>query len=244
MSKQKFKNTVSLITGASKGIGLAAAHLIHANGGHVIGLAREKPADFPGDFMCVDLIDEMDTAQVLERITNQYEIDHLVNNAGKTTSSLLEQTSSKEFNDIIQINMRAPMQILQACLPAMTRKGYGRVVNISSRAALGMIKRTAYAGAKSGIVGMTKTWALELGPRGITVNAIAPGPIATELYKKNNPMTPDQEQKVIARIPVRRIGTPEDVANAIEFFLSPASGFITGQVLYTCGGLSVGAASS
>ena len=243
MSEQEFKNTVTLITGASKGIGLATAHLIHKNGGHVIGLARQKPDSFPGEFFSVDLIDEAETADVLGRIMQNNEIDNLVNNAGKTTSSLLEQTSSKEFNDIIQINMRAPMQILQACLPAMTRKGYGRVVNISSRAALGMLKRTAYAGAKSGIVGMTKTWALELGPRGITVNAIAPGPIATELYKKNNPMTPEQAAEVIARIPVRRLGTPEDVARSIAFFLSPDAGFVTGQVLYTCGGLSVGAAS-
>ncbi len=243
MSENEFKNTVTLITGASKGIGLATAHLIHKNGGHVIGLARQKPDSFPGEFFSVDLIDEAETADVLARIIQNNEIDHLVNNAGKTTSSLLEQTSSKEFNDIIQINMRAPMQILQACLPAMTRKGYGRVVNISSRAALGMLKRTAYAGAKSGIVGMTKTWALELGPRGITVNAIAPGPIATELYKKNNPMTPEQAAEVIARIPVRRLGTPEDVARSIAFFLSPDAGFVTGQVLYTCGGLSVGAAS-
>lgn len=244
MLEQKFKDTVSIITGASKGIGLAAAHLIHSRGGYVIGLARQRPADFPGDFFTVDLISEANTAEVLQQITQKYEIDHLVNNAGKTTSSLLEETTSKEFNDIIQINMRAPMQILQACLPGMTRKGYGRVVNISSRAALGMLRRTAYAGAKSGIVGMTKTWALELGPRGITVNAIAPGPIATELYKKNNPMTPEQQAKVVERIPVRRIGTPEDVAHAIDFLLSPASGFITGQVLYTCGGLSVGSASS
>jgi NAD(P)-dependent dehydrogenase (short-subunit alcohol dehydrogenase family) len=167
-----------------------------------------------------------------------------VNRADQNGHHCLQNTFSRLYILKTPRIYKAPMQILQACLPAMTRKGYGRVVNISSRAALGMIKRTAYAGAKSGIVGMTKTWALELGPRGITVNAIAPGPIATELYKKNNPMTPDQEQKVIARIPVRRIGTPEDVANAIEFFLSPASGFITGQVLYTCGGLSVGAASS
>ncbi len=244
MTENQFKNTVTLITGASKGIGLATAQLIHKQGGHVIGLARQKPESFPGEFFCADLIDEDQTTEVLTRILQNNEIDHLVNNAGKTTSSLLQQTSSKEFNDIIQINMRAPMQILQACLPGMTRKGYGRVVNISSRAALGMLKRTAYAGAKSGIVGMTKTWALELGPLGITVNAIAPGPIATELYIKNNPMTPEQVTQVIARIPVRRLGTPDDVARSIAFFLAPEAGFITGQVLYTCGGLSVGAASS
>lgn len=244
MSELKFQNTVTLITGASKGIGLAAAHLIYQHGGHVIGLARQQPETiFPGDFFTVDLADEQDTESVLTHITKLFDVDHLVNNAGKTTSSLLEETTTKEFNEILQINMRAPMQCLQACLPAMSKRGYGRVVNISSRAGLGMVRRTAYAGAKSGIVGMTRTWALELGPRGITVNAVAPGPIATELYKKNNPMSLEQAENFISKIPVRRLGTPADVANAIAFFLAPESGFVTGQVLYTCGGLSVGAAA-
>jgi NAD(P)-dependent dehydrogenase (short-subunit alcohol dehydrogenase family) len=168
-------------------------------------------------------------------------VDHLVNNAGKTTSSLLTQTTSKEFEEILQINMRAPMQCLQACLPAMARKGRGRVVNISSRAALGMVKRTAYAGAKSGLIGMTRTWALELGAQGITVNAVAPGPVATELYLKNNPMSPEAREAFASRIPLKRVGTPEEIAGAITYFLSDDASFVTGQVLYVCGGLSIGA---
>jgi NAD(P)-dependent dehydrogenase (short-subunit alcohol dehydrogenase family) len=90
---------------------------------------------------------------------------------------------------------------------------------------------------------MTKTWALELGIRGITVNAVAPGPIETEMYRKNNPLSPQQMTDFLARIPVRRLGTPEDVANTVTFLLSPETGFMTGQVLYTCGGLTVGAAA-
>ncbi len=239
-----FKNTVTLITGASRGIGLACAQRIAQRGGHVIGLAR-RPFDreFPGDFYTADLADETSTAEALALITQKFSIDHLVNNAGKSTTSLLEETNSTEFNEIIQINMRAPMQCLQACLPSMTKKGFGRVVNISSRASLGMLRRTAYAGAKSGVIGMTKTWALELGSRGITVNAVAPGPIETEMYRKNNPLSPQQMTDFLARIPVRRLGTPEDVANTVTFLLSPETGFMTGQVLYTCGGLTVGAAA-
>jgi NAD(P)-dependent dehydrogenase (short-subunit alcohol dehydrogenase family) len=238
----RFAGTVTLITGASKGIGLATAQRIAQDGGTVIGIARSTTdLNFPGPVFTADLISESETAQVLAQITEQFEIDHLVNNAGKTTSSLLTQTTAKEFEEILQINMRAPMQCLQACLPAMVRKGRGRVVNISSRAALGMVKRTAYAGAKSGLIGMTRTWALELGAQGITVNAVAPGPVATELYLKNNPMSPEAREAFAARIPLKRVGTPEEIAGAITYFLSDDASFVTGQVLYVCGGLSVGA---
>lgn len=242
MSGGRFAGTVTLITGASKGIGLATAQRIAKDGGTVIGIARSaEGVNFPGLFFTADLISESETALVLAQITEQFEIDHLVNNAGKTTSSLLTQTTSKEFEEILQINMRAPMQCLQACLPAMVRKGRGRVVNISSRAALGMVKRTAYAGAKSGLIGMTRTWALELGEQGITVNAVAPGPVATELYLKNNPMSPEAREAFASRIPLKRVGTPDEIAGAITYFLSDDASFVTGQVLYVCGGLSVGA---
>lgn len=242
MSEGRFAGTVTLITGASKGIGLATAQRIAKEGGTVIGIARcAEGIEFPGSFFTADLISESETAQVLAQITAQFEVDHLVNNAGKTTSSLLTQTTSKEFDEILQINMRAPMQCLQACLPSMVRKGRGRVVNISSRAALGMVKRTAYAGAKSGLIGMTRTWALELGAQGVTVNAVAPGPVATELYLKNNPMSPEAREAFASRIPLKRVGTPEDIAGAITYLLSDDAGFVTGQVLYVCGGLSIGA---
>lgn len=241
MQVGRFKGTVTLITGASRGIGLACARRITAEGGAVIGVARLPIADFPGDFFACDLSSADHTAAVLEKIASTYEVDHLVNNAGKTTSSLLEETSSVEFEQIIRINMQAPMQCLQACLPAMTRKGRGRVVNIASRAALGMVRRTAYAGAKSGIIGMTRTWALELGARGITVNAVAPGPVATELYLKNNPMTPVEREQFAARIPLKRVGSPEEIAAVVSFFLSDDAAYVTGQTLYACGGLSIGA---
>lgn len=232
-----------LITGASRGIGLAIAHRLHQEGHHVIGLARSAPDDaFPGTFRRVDLGDAQGTAQVLKEVTDEFEIDGVVNNAGLTTSSTLEETSVEELDRILAINVRAPLQCVQACLPGMIRSGRGAIVNIASRAVLGMPRRTAYSAAKSGLIGFTRTWALELGKHGITVNAVAPGPVQTELYRNNNPMTPEQRAALEEKIPLRRLGEPEDIAGTIAFFLSKDSRFITGQVLYACGGLSIGAA--
>ena len=139
MKTDRFTGTTTLITGASKGIGLATAQRIARDGGEVIGIARSAAeSDFPGKFFTANLASATETEDVLKLITAEFEIDHLVNNAGKTTSSLLTETSIDEFDEILQINMRTPMQCVQACLPAMLRKGRGRVVNISSRAALGM----------------------------------------------------------------------------------------------------------
>lgn len=232
---------VTLITGATQGIGRATANKLASAGHLVIGIARHTPAQsFPGKFYAADLSDERATAAVLEEITATYDIDHLVNNAGEARPQTLPETTLADFQAVISLNLRAALQCTQACLPAMQRKRRGRIVNISSRAAFGKEKRTAYSAAKSGLLGFTRTWALELGEYGITVNAVAPGPIMTELYQRNNPMDPDSMLKVTSRIPLRRLGTPEDVAGAIAFLLSEDAAFMTGQVLNVCGGMTVG----
>ena len=122
----------------------------------------------------------------------------------------------------------------------MRQRRFGRIVNIGSRAMLGGRQRAGYAAAKAGLMAMTRVWARELGPHGITCNMVAPGPIDTPMIRGNLPQLPAQVQKLVNATPVRRIGTPEDVAHAVEFFLSERSGYITGQVLYVCGGLSLG----
>ena len=121
----------------------------------------------------------------------------------------------------------------------MRKRQMGRIVNISSRAALGKVLRTNYSASKAGLIGVTRTWALELAPDGITVNCIGPGPIATDLYKKANP--PDDPRTIasLSSLPAGRIGTPEDIAQAAAFFLHKDSGFVTGQMLYVCGASSV-----
>ncbi len=124
----------------------------------------------------------------------------------------------------------------------MRDAGFGRIINMSSRAALGKELRTAYAATKAGLIGMTRVWALEFGGLGITVNAIGPGPIRTELFDRANPHNHPRTRAIIDAVPVKRIGTPEDVAQAASYLLDARSGFVTGQVLYVCGGMTVGVA--
>ena len=134
------------------------------------------------------------------------------------------------------------MLLVQAFLPTLRASGQGRIVNMSSRAALGKELRTAYSATKAGLIGMTRVWALELGAHGITANAIGPGPIRTALFDKANPPGAPRTQAIIDAVPVKRVGTPDDVANAAAFLLDARSGFVTGQVLYVCGGMTVGVA--
>eukprot|EP01037_Dinobryon_pediforme_P002901 gene2900-2942_t len=124
------------------------------------------------------------------------------------------------------------MLLVQAFLPTLRASGQGRIVNMSSRAALGKGERIVYSATKAGMIGMTRTLAMELGRDGITVNAIGPGPIATELFRQSNPKGAPQTQRILNSIAVGRMGTPDDVARAALFFLSPDNGFVTGQVLY------------
>ena len=156
----------------------------------------------------------------------------------------VEEQTFADLDQAVSLNLRCALQCVQALLPGMKAAQFGRVVNISSRAALGKEQRTVYAATKAGLNGMTKVWALELGQYGITANAIGPGPIRTELFEKANPADSPRTRAIIAAIPVQRVGEPEDVANAAAFLLDARSGFITGQVLYVCGGMTVGSAGA
>ena len=125
----------------------------------------------------------------------------------------------------------------------MREKKYGRVVLLSSRAALGLATRTNYSATKAGMIGLARTWALELAADGITVNVVAPGPIRTDMFYDVVEADSDKERQLAASIPVKRLGESEDVARAVDFFVSPAASFVTGQVIYICGGTSVGSLS-
>lgn len=227
-----------LVTGGAAGIGRASVERCRADGFDVVSIDRE------GDGLIADLSDPVQTATALARALEGGPITRLVNNVGTVRPASVDEQTLEDFDAVMHLNARCALQCLQAVLPGMKAARFGRVVNVSSRAALGKELRTVYAGSKAALQGMAKVWALELGEFGITANAIGPGPIETELFRRVNPADSPRTRAIIEAVPVRRLGTPQDIANAIAFFLHRDSGFVTGQVLYVCGGMTVGAAGA
>ena len=225
-----------LITGGAAGIGAATAARCVADGYEPVVIDR-----LGGDIRA-DLSEPAATAAALEQALLGGPITRLVNNVGMVCPASAQEQSLDELERAWQLNVRCAMQCMQALLPSMRAGGFGRIVNMSSRAALGKELRTAYAATKAGLIGMTRVWALELGRHGITVNAIGPGPIRTELFDRANPPDSPRTRAIVDAVPVKRVGTPEDVAQAVSFFLDRRSGFTTGQMLYVCGGMTVGVA--
>jgi 3-oxoacyl-[acyl-carrier protein] reductase len=227
-----------LVTGGAAGIGLATAERCREDGYEVVVIDRV------GDGIRADLSDPRSTADALEIALRGGPITRLVNNVGTVVPGPVEDQGMKELELAVSLNMRCSLQCVQALLPGMKAAGFGRIVNISSRAALGKEHRTIYAGTKAALIGMAKVWALELGQYGITANAIGPGPIRTELFDKANPPGNARTEAIINAIPVRRMGDPKDVSQAVSFLLDARTGFVTGQVLYVCGGMTVGGAGA
>lgn len=232
-----------LITGGSQNIGGAISRRLREDGYQVLILDRVPPeGDDLGRYFEVDLSSRTDTAEVLRRVTGEYEVTRLVNNVGIVKPALLEDTRLEDFDAVMDLNVRCAIQCLQALLPTMRDKGFGRVVSISSRTALGKTLRTNYSASKAALHGMSRTWALELAADGITVNCVAPGTIETSAFHVNNPPDDPRTRAIIDAIPAGRIGQPADVANGVSFFMDERSSFVTGQVIYVCGGLTIGLA--
>ncbi|WP_327700985.1 SDR family oxidoreductase [Streptomyces decoyicus] len=230
-----------LVTGASKGIGLAVSRRLAEAGYGVIGVARSAPeGEFPGTFLRCDLSDVEDTARMLKEVTRERAVCRVVNNAGIAQPQPIEDLDLVVMQQVVNLNLRASVQIVQALVPGMRAERFGRIVNITSRATYGAKDRTSYAAAKSALVGCTRSWALELAPDGITSNAVSPGPTATELFRRARPVGSEGERRAIASIPMGRLGTPDDIAAAVAFLLSDEAGFITGHVLDVDGGSSLG----
>jgi 3-oxoacyl-[acyl-carrier protein] reductase len=163
-----------------------------------------------------------------------------VHNAGAIRPALVAEVKLADLHALTNLHLGAAVTLAQAALPAMKAAGYGRIVLVSSRAVLGLPTRTSYAATKAGMLGMARTWALELASYGITVNVVAPGPIQTANFHGIVPEGSPQVEKLTQAIPVKRLGQPDDVARAVLFFADRNAGFVTGQVLYVCGGTSVG----
>ena len=230
----------ALVTGGSAGIGRVICEHLLASGYEVISLDRQPGslANARLQTIEVDLMDRAATARALREVTQKFEVLTVVHNAGVIRPALLADVKLGDLDDLVNLHLATGILLMQAVLPAMRAKRFGRAVLISSRGALGLATRTSYAATKAGMIGMARTWALEEAPNGITVNAIAPGPIRTDMFYEIVPSA--QETKVAQTIPVQRLGEAEDVAHAVDFFVDPASSFVTGQVLYVCGGTSIG----
>lgn len=238
------QRNIVVITGGAAGIGAELCRCFLAAGCTVVCLDRNAPAPVESlHHVAVDLMDEAALRGAAAAVASRFAVSHLVHNAGVIRPNPIEDTAPADMAALTALHLTAPLILLQAFLPGMKQAGFGRVVLISSRAALGLAGRSAYSATKAGLVGLGRAWALELAPFGITVNMVAPGPIAsTPMFEALVPQGGTLEARIAGAIPVGRLGRPGDVAHAVRFFASPESGFITGQMLYVCGGASVGSA--
>lgn len=235
----------TLVTGATRGIGRAIVNRLLADGQSVVGIARNADATFPAPLVLVDLLDAAASARALAELVQRYSIGRLVNNAGFNQLQALGAIDSDAYERIFALNCRAAIDCTQALLPGIRAardargRPCGRIVNIASRSLLGRVEGSVYAAAKAALVGFTRSWALELAQHGATVNCVAPGPVATEMFDRNNPPGGSRRQRLLDAVPMRRMGQPDEVAAAVAYFLSDGAAFTTGQTLFVCGGASI-----
>ena len=230
---------ITLVTGASKGIGRAVADCLAARGEQVVGIARRLDDSFPGVLVSADLSDPLQRRGVIAEIMGRYPVNRLVNNVGFNQMQPLGEITADMYQQVMDTNLAALVDVTQAAVPSMREQGYGRIVNISSRSLLGRKGGSVYSAAKAAMVGFTRSWALELARDGVTVNCVAPGPIVTDMFERNNPPGSESRRVLTQAVPMGRMGTPAEVANLISYLLSDGAGFITGQTIFVCGGSSI-----
>jgi 3-oxoacyl-[acyl-carrier protein] reductase len=243
----RLKNQVAIITGGASGLGKEACLLFAEEGATVViadmneqqGQELVQQIEQKGGqslFVHVDVGDNLSAEQMTKLVHQTFgKIDILINNAGITRDSMLAKMTKEQWDQVIRINLSGVFHCTHAVVPYMREKGYGRIISTSSIVGVnGNIGQTNYAAAKAGIIAMTKTWAKELGPKGITANAVAPGFIRTPMTSQ----VPDKVlQMVQEKVPLKRLGEPRDIANAYLFLASPESSYVNGCVLAVDGGL-------
>lgn len=231
--------TTAIVTGGAAGIGRAVCERLIAGGYDVVSMDLQ-PSPLKAKHVQVDLTDEAATRAAALEVSRAHAVTTVIHNAGVIRPAALADVKLDDLHALTNLHLSAAITLTQAALPAMKDAGYGRVVLVSSRAVLGLPTRTSYSATKAGMLGMARTWALELAPLGVTVNVVAPGPIETDNFYGVVPRGSPQAERIAQSLPVRRLGRPDDVARAIMFFADRDAGFVTGQVLYVCGGASVG----
>ncbi|GLT11199.1 SDR family NAD(P)-dependent oxidoreductase [Sulfitobacter porphyrae] len=232
----------AIVTGGGRNIGQAISLRLQQDGYRIFALDVAKPEaeSLQADAVMVDLTDAEATRQALRGILVSHKVTCLVNNVGLVAPAPLEAVQLEDFDRLMHLNLRTSIICAQLVVPEMRRHGGGRIVFNTSRVTKGKLDRTLYSATKGAAQSMARTWALELGKDSITVNCVAPGPIATTAFWENNPPDAPKTKAIVDAVPLGRMGTPEDVANAVSFFCDDRAGFVTGQTLFVCGGVTVG----
>lgn len=232
----------AVVTGGAQNIGEAISLRLQADGWRVFVLDINAPEakSLKADARQVDLIDIEATKRILDELTESFEVGCLVNNVGVVAPAPFDLVDFADFDRLMHLNTRSALICARGLVPSMRRLGWGRIVTTTSRVTRGKRERTLYSATKGALQAMARTWALELAPDRITVNCVAPGPIATTAFWQNNHPEAHATRAIVDEIPLGRIGTSEDVANAVSFFCDKRAGFVTGQTLFVCGGVTVG----
>lgn len=247
MTESTLENQIALVTGASRGIGAAISDLLGAHGATVIGTAtseqgaaaisaRFEQAGVKGCGLCLDVTDAAGTEAAISHISTTYgPVSILVNNAGITRDNLFMRMKDSEWDDVIATNLTSVYRLCRLVIKPMVKARGGRIINISSVVGItGNAGQVNYAASKAGVLGMTKSLARELGSRSITINAIAPGFIESDM---TDSLPEDQKEKLKGEIALGRLGTPADIAQTCLFLASPAASYITGQTISVNGGM-------